>query len=170
MLVTVTTAYAPTDWTNFGLAAAGTAATLAGLLFVAVSINLKRILEFPSLPARAGQTLILFATPLVAGIFLLVPGQPVAALAWELLVTGVSVGTFQVLIDDHSVRAEQETQLTWLLGRIFPGIASCGCLAVAGATLLAQAGGGLYWLVPSVLAAIGFWLLNVWVLLVEILR
>jgi hypothetical protein len=30
----VTTAYAPADWTNFGLATAGTAATLAGLLNV----------------------------------------------------------------------------------------------------------------------------------------
>jgi hypothetical protein len=42
--------------------------------------------------------------------------------------------------------------------------------AIAGATLLAQAGGGLYWLVPSVLAAIIFGLVNAWVLLVEILR
>jgi hypothetical protein len=59
----VTTAYLAADWTNFGLAAAGTAATLAGLLFVAISVNPKRILEFASLPARAGQTLILFAKP-----------------------------------------------------------------------------------------------------------
>jgi hypothetical protein len=166
----VTTAYAPAGWTNFGLATAGTAATLAGLLFVAVSINLKRILEFPNLPARAAQTLILFATPLVAGIFLLVPAQPRAALGWELLVTGVGVGAFQVVIDARSSRADEETRLTWLFGRILPGILSCGCLAVAGAALLAQAAGGLYWLVPSVVAAIVFGLLNVWVLLVEILR
>jgi hypothetical protein len=33
-------------------------ATLAGLLFVAVSINLQRILSFKNLPARAAQTLI----------------------------------------------------------------------------------------------------------------
>jgi len=38
------------------------------------------------------------------------------------------------------------------------------------ATLLTQAGGGLYWLVPSVLAALIFGLVNVRVLLVEILR
>jgi hypothetical protein len=47
---------------------------------------------------------------------------------------------------------------------------SCGCLILAAVTLLAQAGGGLYWLVPSVLAAITFGLINAWVLLVEILR
>jgi hypothetical protein len=47
---------------------------------------------------------------------------------------------------------------------------SCGSLVLAGATLLARGGGGLYWLVPSVLAAIAFGLINAWVLLVEILR
>jgi hypothetical protein len=33
-----------------------------------------------------------------------------------------------------------------------------------------ESGGGLLWLVPSVLAAMIFGLMNVWVLLVEILR
>ena len=52
----------------------------------------------------------------------------------------------------------------------FPAVASCGCLAIVGATLLAQADGGLYWLVPSVVAVIFFGLVNAWVLLVEIKR
>jgi hypothetical protein len=51
----MTTAYAADKWANFGLAAAGTAATLARLLFVAISINLTRILEYPNLPACAGR-------------------------------------------------------------------------------------------------------------------
>jgi hypothetical protein len=37
-------------------------------------------------------------------------------------------------------------------------------------SMASQTGGGLYWLVPSVLAAIVFGLINVWVLLAEILR
>jgi hypothetical protein len=65
----MTTDYVPGDWAGFGTATAASAATLAGLLFVAVSLNLKRILEFPSLPARAGQTLLLFVTPLLSGLF-----------------------------------------------------------------------------------------------------
>jgi len=56
------------------------------------------------------------------------------------------------------------------VARVSPAVVSCGCLVVAGGTLLAQAGGGLYWLVPSVLAALVFGLVNTWVLLVEILR
>ena len=42
--------------------------------------------------------------------------------------------------------------------------------AAAGWGNFAQAGGGLYRLVPSVRAAIIFGLVNAWVLLVEILR
>jgi hypothetical protein len=41
---------------------------------------------------------------------------------------------------------------------------------IAGATLAAQAGGGFHWLVPGVLAAIIFGLINVWLLFAEILR
>ncbi len=166
----MTTAYAAGDWTAFGTATAAAAATLAGLLFVAVSINLARILEFPSLPARAGQTLMMFVTPLLTGVFLVVPGQLRAVLAAELIVTGLAIGSFQLVIDHRSVRAEQGTPVTWLVSRVFPAAVSCGCLVVAGTSLLVEGGGGLYWLVPSVLAAIVFGLVNAWVLLVEILR
>jgi hypothetical protein len=44
------------------------------------------------------------------------------------------------------------------------------CLLLAGGTLLAQAGGGLDWLVPAALIAIIAGLANAWVLLIEILR
>lgn len=57
-----------------------------------------------------------------------------------------------------------------MIGRRIPGGLSCATMAVSGVTLIAATGGGLYWLVPSVLAALVFGLVNVWVLLVEILR
>lgn len=166
----VTIAYAAGSWTNFAIAAVGAAATLTGLLFVAASINLQRILQFPSLPTRVGQTLILFVIPLIIGIFVLIPGQSSAVLAAELLLTAVLLGGFQLAITAHSGRSEYETPLTWLLARVFPAVISCGCLAVAAGTLLARGGGGLYWLVPSVLSAIAFGLVNTWVLLIEINR
>jgi hypothetical protein len=164
--------YAADGWTNFGVATAGATAALTGLLLVAVSINLDKILDArnPNLPDRAAQTLIFFATPLIMGLLLVVPGQPGAVLAWEMIVTGAAVGAFLLASDIRRERSANETPFTWTISRIVPAIAICGCLVVAGATFLAGSGGGLYWLVPSVLAGIVFGLLNVWVLLIEIRR
>jgi hypothetical protein len=164
------TAYSPDAWTGFGATLATATAALAGLLFVAVSINIQRILDYPSLPARAGETLILFATPLVTALLLIVPGQPRAALGAELIALGVAVGSYQLQLDLRAGQSEHETRASRLLVRLAPPVINCGCMVVAGATLLAQAGGGLYWLVPGALAAIVAGLVNAWVLLVEILR
>jgi modulator of FtsH protease len=163
-------AYTADSWTDFGAAVVTAAAGLAGLLFIAVSINLRQILDVKSLPSRAAQTLILFATPLIAGVLLIVPGQARVALALELLATGLVIGGFQVYLDLTAERGDEDTLSRRMLGRVLPAIISCGCLVICGATLAGQAGGGLYWLVPSVLSAIVFGLINVWVLLVEILR
>jgi hypothetical protein len=163
-------AYAAKHWTDFGVATAGAAAALAGLLVVAISINLERILQFPSLPYRAGQTLVLVTLPLVTSLLLIVPGQPRAALASELLLIGLVTGSFMLVRDARTPMSEQENRVSRLFARILPTILTCGCLVVAGATLLAEGGGGLYWLVPAVLASFIFGLINAWVLLVEILR
>jgi hypothetical protein len=166
----VSTAYAAAPWGEFGTAVAAASAALLGLLFVAISINLKMILDEPGLPSRAGQTLILFGTPLVTAVLLIVPDQARVALGLELIATGLVIGGGQIYLDLTTERGDEETFGRRMVGRVFPAYISCGCLAVAGATLIGEAGGGLYWLVPSVIAAIVFGLLNVWVLLVEIQR
>jgi hypothetical protein len=47
------TAYDPELWHDLFVAVAGAAAALAGLVFVAVSINVERILQYKGLPERA---------------------------------------------------------------------------------------------------------------------
>ena len=84
-------AYQLADWANFAVASAGAAAALTGLLFVAVSINLKRILEFPHLPDRAAGTLGLLLTILLVAVVLLAPGQPRQA-------TGVEIAALSALL------------------------------------------------------------------------
>jgi hypothetical protein len=49
------------EWANFDVGVAGATAALTGLLFVAVSINLDRILQFRTLPRLAGATLLMFS-------------------------------------------------------------------------------------------------------------
>ena len=52
-------AYDPEQWHDLFVAVAGASAALLGLLFVAVSINLERILSYKGLPERALETLLL---------------------------------------------------------------------------------------------------------------
>ena len=41
---------------------------------------------------------------------------------------------------------------------------------VAGASLVAGSGGGLYWLLPAIVLLLGVGVMNAWVMLIEILR
>ncbi len=50
--------YQIASWTGFLSVAAGAAATLTGLIIVTVSINLSRVLEFPGLADRAGESIL----------------------------------------------------------------------------------------------------------------
>ncbi|MGH3302618.1 MAG: hypothetical protein ACRDOK_13215 [Streptosporangiaceae bacterium] len=162
-------AYTAGSWTSLGTAVAVAAAALAGLLFIAVSINLKQSLEITGLPSRAAQTLILFATPLIGALLVVVPGQGRAGPGAARDRTGHSAAS---RYGSTCTRNAGPRTRCWcrLIGRVFPEVLTCTCLVLAGATLIAAVGGGLYWLVPAALAALIFGLVNVWVRLVEIMR
>jgi hypothetical protein len=78
-------AYEPGHWTELFVASAGAAAALAGLIFVAVSINLQRILTVEGLPERGLETVALLLGVLVISIFGLIPGQGSTALGIQIL-------------------------------------------------------------------------------------
>ncbi len=169
----VTTAYDATQWSEIFSTVAEIAATLTGLVFVSVSINLSRILRSKSLPVRAWQTLILLVTPLLLGIFVLIPTQSSTALAWELIGFGVILFGGRLAIERRIHRSETDTTLPltsrpagWVSSPA-PPLLIYICIAVAGATLLAKSGGGLYWLVPAVLLAFLVGLICAWTLLVD---
>ena len=163
-------AYSAAGWDGFGTTAATAAATLTGLLFIAVSINLRDILNERPLPGRAGQTLLFFALPLVFALLLVVPDQSRAALGGELIATGVVAVALGLAIDHRAGRSAEEPHWSRAVSRILPMTVSCACVILAGASLLAPAGGGLYWLVPATVLSIIAGLFNTWVLLIEILR
>jgi hypothetical protein len=157
-------------WEGFAVALAGAAAVLAGLVFVAVSINIDRILPVHGLPGRAGESVILFLTALTACAFVLVPHQPATALGVELLLLGLLALVLLLLIVMPAVRGPSRQPATWHATRVL-GIAAVTLpILLAGASLVHWLPGGLYWLVGGVLAALAVGTANAWVLLVEVVR
>jgi hypothetical protein len=162
--------YESGEWFEFGVAVVGAAAGLSGLLFVAMSINIERIVAVPRLPSRAAGNLVLFALPLLLGTWMLIPAQARVLLGVELIGTGVLAGALMLRLHRPSNRVGQEALTSWLLGSYVPSIAVAGLTVVGGATLIAGQGGGLYWVAPAIFISFATGLLGAWVLLVEILR
>ncbi|HTZ63570.1 MAG TPA: hypothetical protein VMB51_05655 [Solirubrobacteraceae bacterium] len=162
------TAYSAQAWTELFVASAGASAALTGLLFVAVSVNLERILQFPGLPERALQTLLLLLSAVLISLICLIPGQSTTALGIELVVVGVCFGAAitRTTIDTLPGAREHE-RAAFHIALLLPGTAPA---VIGGISLLLGTGGGLYWIVAGVLGAIAAASVNAWVLLVEILR
>ncbi|WP_138760689.1 hypothetical protein [Modestobacter altitudinis] len=162
--------YQTAAWSDFSVAVVGASAALTGLLFVAVSINVEQILAGDALTGRSVNALLLFLVPLVVGTLLLVPDQPRAAVGTELVLTGAAAGGWLLRMNRPGNRGSLEPLLSWVLIRLLPSTTIAAGLLAAGVSLLAGAGGGLYWVVPVVLVAFLGGLATAWVLLVEVRR
>jgi hypothetical protein len=156
------------DWANFFVAEVGAAAALSGLLFVAVSINLARVLAIPHMPERAAETLFILVGVLVVASVGLVPGQTPTILGCEVAATGVLV--WGVSLRGHVRAYADVVTRRWLPRRIVGTQAATLPFIIGGTLLITGRTSGLYWLVAGVIASFAAGIQNAWVLLVEILR
>jgi hypothetical protein len=163
------TAYSPSEWSDLFVATAGASAALAGLVFVAVSINLDRILKFPGLPERALETVLMLLIVVLVSIVGLIPGQSALALGVEITALGAMVG-FAIASLPTALHPAEGARVNWLIGRWLLRLLTTVPFLIGGLALIFEAGGGLYWVAAGVVFAIAGGVANAWVLLVEILR
>ncbi len=163
-------AYSFSNWGLAFTATAGAAAALTGLLFVALSINLKQIIANPGLVARAIEVLIVLAAVLFLSTLLLMPGQANEVPAIEILTIAVAVSAVIARIQLRTDRKAIGISSFSFTMRVVGAHTGPVFLVVGAISLLAQSGGGIYWVVPALLAMIAVSIVGAWVMLVEILR
>lgn len=158
------------DWSGFFGAQTASFAALTGLIFVALSINLKTILELPAVPGRAAEALIFLLEPVLFGLAGLVAHQSVTALGVEWLVVGVlgwaAVGGI-LIRGREGVLSRPKYEIVAHVGGA--QLATLP-LVVAGALLLGGVDQAFYWQAAGVALCLVVAMHDAWVLLVEILR
>jgi hypothetical protein len=168
-------AYTSSHWSEFATAHVGASAALLGLVFVGLTINLREVVHSRSLVNRAAEAVILLGSALATSTAVLIPGQRRGALSAELIVLGVATFGVVLLLQRGITMQPPEPgkggppPVSVLLRRVM-GLGAPALFALAGVSVAATAGGGLYWWVLALLTAYVGALANAWVLLIEILR
>ncbi|WP_395727837.1 hypothetical protein [Nakamurella sp.] len=165
-------AYDLEPWSDLMVAVVGAMAALAGLFFVALSINVDLIIHQKRLPGRSAATVVMLLILLLTGIACLIPGQPDWLVGLEIALLGVGVTIFSAAaLRPRTI--DEATALNAFAYRVQPMLimlVPCVVLVIGGISLAVQAGGGLYWLAAAFVTGIFACMTNAWVLLVEIKR
>jgi hypothetical protein len=158
------------EWNSLFAATAGASATLTGLLFVGVSINLTKILATPALPERALISIILLMMILIFSVMMLVPKQTFTVLGIRILALAVIAWIVILKVDfkdKSSIPKEFRPHYIW--NTILDQIAILAYIA-SGITILIAGEDGLYWIASAMAFSFIKAVIDAWVLLVEINR
>jgi hypothetical protein len=158
------------DWSTYLSVHAGASASLTGLVFVAVSINLSRVISVPGLVGRAVESIIQLFGVFIISTVGLVPRQTTGALGVEILVVASAFWSLQTLVQVIYMRRRAGHPLLWLMSRVIQTQLASIPFFVSGILLIQGSSAGLYWLVPGFIFSMLSGVMNAWVLLVEILR
>lgn len=158
------------EWSDFNVAMAGATAALAGLLIVAMSVNLKAIVASRSLPLRMATALTTLLVALAATALGLAPEQPAWAYGLEVLFGAIIAAVFEVraigaIMQDQVVSTAQRS------AKSVAGAVPITAYLVGGVLLLVGSeAAGLWFLAVGAILAIASAILHSWIVLIEVLR
>lgn len=161
----------PEGWGEFGVAAAGATAALAGLLIVAISVNVKEIVASRALVHGARATIAWLVLAIVVSLLILPADQRLVLLGPETLVLTVPAVWIQVA----SIRTQRRLASEGVTGRVLTVIIVLACLqclpfVIGGILLLFGIPSAIWGLFTGVVIVVIASMINAWVLLLEVQR
>ncbi len=160
-------------WHEFYLMAGTAAVTLAGLLFVALSLHLERLVEesHEHLLALSRVTLLSFTFVLFASLFLLVPPQSARQIAVMLAAVGIA-GLFFTIRVSSSARHHDEAGFTrgQMRRRLMIPVVGYFMILVTALGLWFGIGEALYMMIGAICMILGNAAGTSWELLVQIAK
>ena len=149
----------PAGWENFFIAEVGATAALAGLVIVAISINLSRILAFPELPGRAAEAIVVLMGALVLCSVTLTP-QPQRNLGIETLIAAIVIWLIPVVVQTRTYRTARASGHGNIGARILLAQINTLPFVIAGTSITLGNESGFYWLAAGVILALIGGMLN----------
>lgn len=158
------------SWQPFFAAEASASASLAGLVFVGVSVSLRKILDTRHLPGRALEAIALLALTLCVSPSALAPQNAAGLLGLE--IAAYAIGTAALILP---LQVKDMPHVGLEYRRWVRGLNSVSRIALAGHLALAVALGVFGWgalpiALPAALLCFLLALANAWIVLVEIHR
>jgi modulator of FtsH protease len=158
------------SWDSFFVAETAAAAALLGLLFVAVSINLKAVVETAGLADRALGALMLLLAILVAGLLLAMPDQPMGAMAGEVIAIALLTGVLVTLLGVRALRTADRRFRINFVQNIVSNIVVVLPILIGGLLLFSGGEAGFYWVAAGMCLSLIKAVSEGWIFLVEINR
>lgn len=157
-------------WHDFAATSAGASGALAGLIIVAISVNVKQILAGSALPARAGSTVAAIVVVLVSSLAMLIPNQSAVTLGFLVLAFGAAALGFQIDASVRMLRSHDGPSIGRTLPTVVLHIGQLSGVIVGGIILATGNWDGLVHVAAGFISIFIVSIVNAWILMVEILR
>jgi hypothetical protein len=166
--VALSRAYTPGSWDTFFALTGTAAATLTGLFFIAFSLRVQDLQLSRVIRTRARYLLLWLVVIAISSAFVVMPGQPRAVLATEILALSAGCAAYTAWSLVRAARWERPALSADLVARWLGMVATWLLTIGAGISLLVGQGGGLYLLAFAVLLGIALEVAAAWSLIVGI--